>query len=268
MINGTESVDLMSHEEFNLSQFLDRWSRARIGALKKTLGAQHLVSDDENALLMKVKEQKLDDKALKLVFDHSRKLALSLVSFLGVVLELKDIEGILKASQSPCMTGKWTSRSESISVLERHGCEAHKSVGSLYCSFWREAIDGFVTGAGENERYARHASVGFGDSTCTDVFFVEHSVGLKKLSLGSIPPQLKTSLDAAVEKLRAMKIDVELHGYKEGTLFYMMKPFEGVLCGASGKIMEDAWNREVAKLGMNLKTKDISPQAVMGTEKE
>jgi hypothetical protein len=163
-VTGVKRVIL--HEKFQVGELALRWRKARVSALSSVMGAELSVSDpySEYELLKKIHEADRE-RALRAVFDYSRKLGLSLTKFLGLSWELDDLAEILPHLQLGCFSGAWNQKNGA-RVLERSGaCESLSASGSFGCDYWREALDGFVMGVGENERFTRHRSQGHQDAS-------------------------------------------------------------------------------------------------------
>ena len=159
---------------------------------------------------------------------------------------------------------------------QRPGCRLVGGLGSFGCDYWREAMDGFVMGIGENERIARHKSVGHGDDTCLDILFAESFTLPRVVStedapkatasprFGEVPVELLEKLEPARKRLAALKVRLKLEGLSEGVLFYQLEPEAGVLCGAGGKLIQATFERDLHKAAPGLMARDVAPIAVYG----
>jgi hypothetical protein len=263
-----------------------RWESARLSAIRSVLAPELIpqtarpygaASFPELELLKSVAPESRD-KLLRAVFDASRKLGLSFARFHRISLEISDLAELMPKMGSFCFQGNWKTHN-SAQVLERQGCTALKELGSLGCDYWREALDGFVMGAGENERLARHRSQGHGDSECVDVLFTEEVAPPRvissqeancnptpstKIKYGPVPTEIQEGLVPARARLGAMRVKLQIEGLSEGNLYYRLDAEEGVLCGAGGKLLHDSLAREVQGLFPKLQLKDCSPLAVYG----
>ena len=280
----SSSIRIIQHPEFNILEFRNRWKKSRISALNSTLvGSKSSFSkiqneqdeQDEMFLLKRITNENRE-AALKNVFDHSRRLGLSVAKFFGVTWEMSDFSEVLPQLDLPCFATPWKKHNEA-QVLERNGCASLIQSGSLGCDYWREALDGLVMGVGENERLARHRSQGHGDSNCVDILFTENYVFPKIVSahtqntpvktnvkFGPLPDEILEKLIPVQKRFAGMKVCLTLDGFSEGTLYYQLHTDEGVLCGAGGKLMHDSFLREFSKHFPSLATKDVSPLAVYG----
>lgn len=265
---------LSEHPRFDIEDFSSRWERARLSALRSVLqdaGVSTSV-DAETQLLAQIRSEN-KEILLRRVFDYSRQFGLSASRYLGMSLEVQDLVEILQTSPVPCFRGSWRSHNSAF-VLERVGCEVISDVGNLACDFWREALDGLIMGVGENERLARHRSVGHGDSECVDVLFTEEfsiprvvpSSNLEPVTpkFGALPIDLETALQDVRKYFESMKVQLRFAGLSEGVLYYELKTEDGVLCGAGGRLMHESLLREISKRFPSLKTQDVSPLAVYG----
>ncbi len=255
---------VLQHPKFDLGEFRDRWERSRLSALASVLQKSSL---NESALLKEV-DSKNQDQVLRAVFENSRKFGLSAAKYLGVAWELSDLIDVLPRLGLPCFAESWRSHN-SAQVLERSGCVSLGQHGSFGCDYWREALDGLVMGVGENERLARHRSLGHGDSGCLDVLFTEEYVVPRVVSaesanpkFGPIPSAMMKNLEPTQKSFESMKVNLLLKGFSEGTLFYQLDAQEGVLCGAGGKLMHESFAQDVAQMDPSLKIQDVSPIAV------
>lgn len=256
---------VLSDERFSPDDFQRRWLAARIAALRSVTGeaAADVEAADEIGLLSRVPDAERDT-VLRRVFDNSRKLGISVVRFLGLSWEVTDIAEVLGRCPTPCLGGRW-SRTRTATVLERAGCEPVKAVGSFYCDYWREAVDGLVMGVGETERFARHASAGHGDPSCVDVFFddsLDHAGARPRH--GMVPEKILLGLSGIKTRLERMKATLTFEGLSEGVLYYRLESSEGPLCGASGRLLHESITREAKNLFPGLLLKDASPLAVYG----
>lgn len=272
---------LMEHPGFTANDFCVRWQRARVAALRSVCdAAPDLVSSDLKSESPESQEQGLliflssapDEKrdlALRAVFDFSRKLGLSLSQHFGLVLELSDLKDIFSylgiGFGHGCFSGSWESREDAV-VLRRAGCQRPAELTSFYCDYWREAADGFVMGACEDERYARHASCGHQDSECVDVFFTEINRAVATTQAyrwGPIPAEMQEPLSEIRARFEKLGTKIKFEGFSEGTLFYEMNSSS---CGAGEKIMIEHLRRAVLEKWPDLILKDISPTAVYGED--
>lgn len=277
---------ICEHPEFDLEDLSLRWQKARLSSLRLLLAGvdlsalsadkfEELNFSEQEIGLLKLVPEELRELALRKVFDYSRQLGLGFSKFLGVSLELSDFSDILSGTNVPCYQGRWRTHNEA-QVLERSGCESVRKLGSFGCDYWREALDGFVMGAGDTERLARHRSLGHGDQECVDVLFTENyslprmasqeqkstSPSLKKY--GPVPSELTQALGEIEKRFETMKVQLQIDGFSEGALYYRLQTDEGVLCGAGGKLLHDSFSKELAKKFPKILVRDSSPLAVYG----
>lgn len=260
---------------FDSNDFCARWARARLSALRKALNGAWVAEGDSDATtedraLRALAAAPPDSRevALRAVFDASRALAMSAVRAFGVSWENSDIADLISSSGSPCLRGAWSKKNDAW-VLVRNSCSGVGQFGSVLCDYWREAVDGLVSGAGETERFARHESLGHGDSQCLDILYQEipGELRIRRPQFGELPDEWIDSLRPLTEKLSASGVRLELDGYAEGTIYYRLERSEGSVCGAGGTLLHDMALREFQKLRPGLKAKDSSPVAVIGDSK-
>lgn len=259
-----ESIRIVKHSSFNQIAFGDRWKAARLAAIFSVLDEDlPELEFDETALLSLVNESDRD-ALLKGVFDNSRKLGVSAARHFSLSWELDDLRDILGELAVPCTRGSWTKGNHS-QVLTRAGCDEQTYIGPLYCDYWREAFDGLTMGVCENERYARHASVGHGDINCIDVFFDDSSgASSSGNKWGEVPGSISEGLAPLQTYFKEQKVILSLKGLSEGILYYLMEKENGVLCGSSAQQYNQLLAREVGNHFPGLSLQDASPLAVYG----
>lgn len=268
-MNST-AVSIVKDPRFDLEGFLGRWKMARISALQ-SLGA---VGPVEETLLVQLNDFDRGE-LLRRVFDQSRKFGLSAAKYFGLTFEITDLAEILQKSKMVCLGGGWEPHKAAF-VLKRPGCAFFKVWGALGCDYWREVLDGLVMGVGENERIARHRSLGHGDSECVDILFTEEftvprvvrtepdAPGASRPKYGPIESEVLERFEPVFTRFKQMKIQLVLEGVSEGTLYYRLDPEKGVLCGAGGKLMHETFLRDTKKLFPDLNVLDAAPLAVYG----
>lgn len=261
--------------KFDPEEFHGRWLKARISAINKAAPSEissklsesdlidHFFSTIRNNSEKESTQKK--DTLLKNIFDHSRLLAISLSKHLGLSFEIEDFQNLLKKSQIPCFQGNWENRTNA-RILTRNGCDSCKNAGANACDYWREAIDGLVMGLGEKERFARHASVRHGDTSCVDVLFFESETSKETLALGPLPEHMAPTLLSICEDFeRKMNVPIQIKGLSEGILYFEFKASTDNMCGA-GNLLTLTFQRKIQKLYPGLSVKEISPYAVLGVE--
>jgi hypothetical protein len=249
--------------------FHRRWRNARLSALHAAEPEMAIPPsqpgespcDHEERLL----ESHFSERLLRGIFENSRKLALSLSRHLGVTYELHDFQSLLAGSDIPCFQGGWRAQEKSL-VLERPGCAFSAGSGHLACDYWREALDGLVTGLGDRERLARHACVRHGDASCLDVLFADvGGTGNGSTAWGPLPEHMALDLFEASEQFRHRTgITVELKGMNEGVLHYAFQDPTDTRCG-SAKSSAELFQELVRERFPGISMKDTTPQAVLGT---
>lgn len=260
-----ESLSFFRDARLEPGDFERRWRSARVSGLRAVLGqsgeSSHTASEEE--LLKSIPPEKRA-AVLREVFDHSRRLGLSLSRYLGLSAESSDFAEFLPESPVPCFRGRWQSKEGSI-VLSREGCSIPEETGSFACDYWREALDGLVVGAGRDTRLARHRCAGHGDSQCVDVIFdddgSEPKMGLHR---GEIPAEFAGGLRELSEDFARQGVSVRWNGFSEGILFYRMEAGSNPLCGAGGRLLHETLLSKLKSRFPALRAQDDSPLAVYG----
>jgi hypothetical protein len=245
------------------SDFASRWRAARLQALRRGLALLPGASrpDDEVELLAQVTEAR-QEFVLRYVFDNSRKLGLSIARLLGVVWETSDFHDVLSKVPVACLSGEWT-RTKTGVVLKREGCAEVGRIGPFFCDYWREAIDGLVMGAGDTERYARHASRGHGDATCEDVFFDDAiDAHGERPAYAPVPERVLEGLAETAAAFAQADATLSFVGLKEGVLHYKLES-AGAPCGDPETRLKERLAHEVAQRFPGLRLQDVSPSAVL-----
>jgi len=261
------------HEKLDQADFLSRFDKARKRALQKVL-ALHLkieskealdaLADEDELLLFSRITQDMQEDLLKTVFLHTRQLGLSVVRHLGLMWEMNDVVDILQKSHLGCLSGVWSDATHA-KVLTRQGCGPGRQYQARYCDYMREAIDGLVMGVCETERFARHKSVGHGDTACVDVIFDDAQYpGQKNNKWGPIPDNMQTTLNDIQSRFLKRSLSLSFLGLSEGILYYELKAQSGPLCGSSARFHHDALKHAIAEHFFGLKLQDASPLAVYG----
>jgi hypothetical protein len=254
-----------------------RWRKARVRAISGLLRGSSLSKDCANDviemdLLKEVIDLELATKVLRQVFDVSRALGVSASRFFAVSFENHDFVELLRESGISCYSNSFVSKN-STWVSERTGCSAFTQLSEaasangwkasrFFCEYWREALDGLVMGLGEDERTARHESLGAGDSRCIDILYVESAPGSKDNRYGVVPPLITQAFSDLTALLQAQQYRLVLEGYSEGTLFYQVESRQTKLCGTGGDLIHQTIARSAAKKFPGLRVKNVAPYAV------
>lgn len=262
---------------FDAGDFARRWERCRKAALRSASppGTDEAIAEDDLVEACFGDAHRGTDPAgaagadgsrgealLRAAFDNSRKLGASLAGRLGVTFEIQDLQALLEAAAPPCLTGRWSSR-ERARVLERPGCDFAPAAGSRACDYWREALDGLVTGLGDRERLARHACVRHGGDRCIDVIFEEHAGAGASPAWAPLPDHMAIDLEEAAEYFRRKTgIGVELKGVNEGVLHFRFAGSTDGRC-APGAASVRLFGELVQARFPGLLLLDATPQAVL-----
>lgn len=262
-------MDLIS--TVDQTEFHTRWVRARLAALQQIVGepasavdpAQNIFEREIKLLRGLTAEQ--SDAALRAVFDNSRQFALSASRRFSLQFELSDFQDILSKSAIPCTSGLWQGNERSRSV-ETHQCPFGANSEVRICDWYREAIDGLVTGLGSNERYVRHRSEAHGDDSCLDVYFDDSDSNTKKtLRYGPVPPPMEDALRPVSVKFAGKGMLVKWSGYSAGTIFYTLEKTDASpLCMNLAKTSHRDFFNAVHEIFPDVRLQDAAPLAVYG----
>jgi hypothetical protein len=264
------SYSFLDCVEFDILDFNLRWHKARVAALRvshafdspleTSLSGSNL--DQELRLLSELAEEE-KERALRAVFDNSRKFGMSLSKFYRTSLELGDIQDIFSQLSIPCTQGEWNKRDRAVTV-RRQGCPSQLKAGPFLCNWFREAIDGLIMGIGQEERFARHASVGHGDSECLDVYFTETlTLNASQLRFAPVPPHIIAKLQPIQSSFENIGARLIFSGFSERTLFYKIESKDSKpLCGATGRLLHQRLYKLVHELFPDFRMQDLSPLAV------
>lgn len=262
--------------EYDKADFARRWRLARLSAIRAAASLPgHAGEMDEAAALEaflsaarlsgEERRSALKDALLRHVFDNSRLLASGLSRRLGVTFEVEDFRDLLEAVGVPCVQGRWTARPEA-QVLARPGCGFCPGAGADACDYWREALDGLVTGLGGTERMVRQGCLRRGDAECVDVLFPEAPRGAREAEAWApVPGHMAVEIFEAAQRLgRSAGAEVSIKGLREGVLcFEFLGATDGNRCGGAVEALErfrEALSGRFPGLGLM----DVTPRAVMG----
>ncbi len=266
--NHLNSNNVSDGVEMILSQSIEdlskRWFRSRLSALKS------FKIDSEESFFKEINElpETQYEDLLKIIFLNSRNLGLGYQKQYNLAWERTDFSRHLQRLGSPCLNGDWENRI-SANVLTRLGCDQGRQIGSRYCQYWREAIDGLVAGLGDDTGYMRHSSVVVGDQNCTDVFYQDEVVPTdalwsNEMRWGPLSIEMKEKLATIEKKFERMKVSLSFLGLSEKNLFYKLEAKENLTCGTSGAIYRGLLEKWVENNFPSFRLKDASPVAVYG----
>lgn len=260
---------LLDNEHFDVTDFLERWVKARHAALGTCLMEHGIEADtsalDEPALLALVPPA-ARDQVLRRVFDNSRRLALSAARAFNLCFEVEDFASLLIAAEVPCALGT-SERRPGAWVMRRPACALVENVGHFACDYYREASDGLIMGGGDDERFARHACAGHGDAECLDILYLDSSAATDAgFKWQPVPDQVSKRLRPVTEAMTALGADLEFKGYGEGTLFFTLKSASGPNCGSTVGNLHDRLRTEVRAIFPHFRLQDVMPLAVYGDQ--
>lgn len=252
--------------ENTIEDLSDRWQRARETACNKIFAIRK--REDEFLLDLNILDEQQFEDLLKSLFLNSRNLGLSYQKSKNLTWEKSDFNKFASRLGSPCLSGDWELK-PTAHVLSRDGCDAGKSMGRRYCQYWREAIDGLVTGISDDVGFVRNSSVSVNDHKCIDVFFDDESsptdaIWTNSNKWGALPESIKADLDRIQQKFNDMKIDLKFLGLSEKNLLYKLEPKENLTCGSAGTIYRSQLEKLVKEKFPDFNLKDASPVAVYG----
>lgn len=236
--------------EFSVVDLKSRWQRARLASLA--------TPDDEGAAIVEMATRPLADQeiVLRRAYDNSRKLGLSLARISGEMWGFERIAETLEALSLPCVAGKWFSINGQ-SCLRRQPCAG---ATAFTCSYWREAVDGFVTGVGDTARFSRHQSAAAQDTECVDFLYDSERADMR---WKEVPPLMAEQFLPAQERLDKTGVELLLNGYANGTLFYSVKMREGSPCGSGLKLLLHSFFAIAREHFPHVILQDTAPRAVM-----
>ncbi len=245
---------------FNFYDFHERWMLARKTSILSVVSISNSESDlsalDEEALLTLVSESDRSG-VLRAVFDNSRKLGISLRRYLNRPLRIDEVEYLLSHGSLACVAGHWKNGS-----LTRPGCNFGKTIGSFYCLYIKDAVDGFVCGATLDIRHTRFQSLPSGDSLCEDVLLFENEY--RHNPFGRLPEYLKPLLTAIESKVNEnYGVNLKWCGLSEGVLHIQIWPGKTVACGASKRLLVSELQRQVSAVYPRLHIRDATPAGVL-----
>ncbi|MBK9294782.1 MAG: hypothetical protein IPM57_10140 [Oligoflexia bacterium] len=252
--------------ETTIQDIRNRWQRAREAAYKKTFIDQKAETEYVYTL-NGLGEDKFED-FLKQIFLNSRNLGLSYQKSKGLIWEKSDFTDFVDKLGVPCLIGTWEIKTTA-HVLNRKGCEGGESIGSRYCQYWREAIDGLVTGISDEVGFVRNSSISVHDDKCVDVFYDQEpspteSIWKNTNKWGALPENIKEELVSIELKFSEMKMDLKFLGLSEKKLLYKLEPKENLTCGSVGAIYRKQLEKLIKEKFPLFSLKDASPVAVYG----
>lgn len=257
MVALSDSISILEVPGFDVGDFHARWRRARLAVLARSVPEAAMAGERDCLARVAIEES---EKLQKEVYLGSRRFGQSAVRHFGVVWDVDDLRIVLSGCPDvPCLAGTWSSMGPAARV-SRPGCAERSGPSSVFCDYWREAIDGLVHGLCEDVAYARQSSAGHDEPTCADVFYPEHLPGMKWRPL---PDDLRKDLDAVVLEFLVRKVALTFEGILENELHYRMKHDNGALCGASETLYKQMLERAIRKRAPGLRLKDASPGAVI-----
>jgi hypothetical protein len=200
-------------EAHPLDDLFDRFARARRSALTKVYEGEPPA--DEIAALVELREARWEE-ALKQVYLASWRLGRGAARVAGGPIRLAELADRLRAGHGvPCLAGRWRAEGGSV-VRESPGCAEGVMGGARVCDWYREALDGLVSGLGQEIGFARRASLGRCGSHCEDVLFDDSA---PELRLGPVPTFVIEHVAYPVRRLAEDGIELRLLGLAENRLY-------------------------------------------------
>jgi hypothetical protein len=238
------------------ADLLVRFAAARLAALQETLGFARPTTDERSALDSVPPEQR--DALARRVYWNAWRLGRSAARAHGEVNEPERLCALLGASGLDCARGTWRADGTR-RRLEREGCPTGEALGIAACDFFREALDGLVSGLSGRLRFARLASRGHGAQSCADVVYSERDPTARS---GPVPAEVSRQFAQPIARLRVLGVSVELLGLAENRLHVEVAGLHAARCGPTG-LYFDLLADHLVRHFPDLVLVDASPRAVM-----
>lgn len=207
------SAEAAEREAHPLDDLFERFARARRSALVKVYEGEPPA--DEITALVELREARWEE-ALKQVYLASWRLGRGAARVAGGPIRLAEMADRLRAGRGvPCLAGRWRSEGGSV-VRESPGCAEGVMGGARVCDWYREALDGLVSGLGQEIGFARRASLGRCGSHCEDVLFDDSA---PELRLAPVPTFILEHVAHPVRRLAEEGIELALLGLAENRLY-------------------------------------------------
>lgn len=255
----TQVADLSwKADKCQFEDFVTRWRAARLSALSSVMG-ERVVSEASALLQLCEGSDDVRKAALKAVFYVGGFFASGMTRHFQRLWEIEDAIALLSVAELPYFKGQWH-RPEGLQsyYLSQSTCEL--ATKPFLCEYWKEAVDGFITGLSDRFFFSRHRSIAGGDSECLDWVYTRAESYLK---FGSLPDEIAAATSEIIEHLKKSKVRFEAAGYAEQTLYYRMESDENSLCGPGKKLFEEYVKSKLKCISPELKMFDISPRAVL-----
>ncbi len=251
-----------------LQDFAKRWHRGRLTSIASTLGRQIPFDVSEVDLIFEIsgKDSDVQKAALRAVYHTGGLLASSMSLYYRKNWTMEDVASLAAFSGSPCFGRQWElnpkpSDKETIGVgLLRASCAEGVS-NNFHCEYWKEALDGLVTGLSDQLFLSRHSSAKSRTGSCTDWLYPSR---MSPLKYGPLPEELKELVQEISQRLEKSKIVLRVWGLSEGILYYQMESVLIGFCGPGKRLFEDDFKKIILKKYPDMNFFDVTPRAVMG----
>lgn len=196
-----------------LADLFDRFAKARRSALAKVYEAEPPA--DEVTGVVELREARWEE-ALKQVYLASWRLGRGAARVAGGAVGLAEMADRLRTGRGvPCLAGRWRAEGAAI-VRESPGCAEGVMGGARVCDWYREALDGLVSGLAHEVGFARRASLGRCGTHCEDVLFDDSA---PELRLAPVPTFVLEHVAHPMRRLGEEGIELELLGLAENRLY-------------------------------------------------
>lgn len=256
----SDTVSIVAHSSFSVTDFSTRWQRARIGSILKVLPDIKEGSESEMIHEASKQSEETHDLILKELFHNCWRLGQSTKRFFGLSWELDDFKDVLEKESIPCLKGEWTRSAEHV-VLKRSGCRQGTETGSFACSYWREALDGIVMGCGQSVHYARLKNTLFDSAPCEDIFFLEKMESQHLYP--PVPDSILTTLNPVMASISRMHVTVQFRGLRDGNLYYELLAKPSLSCSSVLSIARNLLQQALNKHLPHIKLVDVAPRSVL-----
>jgi hypothetical protein len=207
------AAKVAEREHDPLDDLFDRFTRARRSALAKVYEGEP--PSDEVTALVELREARWEE-ALKQVYLATWRLGRGAARVAGGPIRLAEMADRLRAGRGvPCLAGRWRAEGAAV-VRESPGCAEGVMGGARVCDWYREALDGLVSGLGQEIGFARRASLGRCGSHCEDVLFDDSA---PELRLAPVPTFILEHVAHPIRRLDEEGIELRLLGLAENRLY-------------------------------------------------
>lgn len=257
-----------NESRIQLQDFAKRWHRGRLTSIASSLGREIPSDASEVDLIFELskKDSDVQKAALRAVYHTGGLLASSMTLFYRRDWSMKDVAALAAFSGSPCFGRSWDltpqeSDKEAIGMgLKRSACAEGVS-NHFHCEYWKEALDGLITGLSDQLFLSRHSSAKSKHESCIDWLYPSR---MSPLKYGPLAEDLKLLVNEISLRLEKSKIVLRVWGLSEGILYYQMESAIIGFCGPGKRLFEEDFKKAVLGKFPNTKFFDVTPRAVIG----